>query len=91
MFDVEIEDNELEGLLEERLQLAAAAARYRQAKKEARAIIEARHDDAVNVEGENGGWVRVGRHRFLAKRTRRAAGEVTIGEGWNFKLEIEAI
>lgn len=89
IFDTTIEDQELESMLEEALRLEPDVKAYRKYKKDARALIEKKHEDAINVEGAHGGWVRVGRHRFRAKKSVREEGEVKIGAGFNFKLEIE--
>lgn len=91
MFDIEIESPSLEAKLEKLLELQEPKDEYRKLKKEIRQDVEREFAQAINVDGESGGWVRVGAYRFQAKAKERAAGEVRIGAGINFTLNVEAV
>lgn len=89
MFDLEVEDHDLERLLEEANRMKPMATAYRAAKKGARQRLEELYKNAINVVGEHDGWVRCGKYRFRAESKERKAGSVNIGAGFNFTLDIE--
>jgi hypothetical protein len=45
----------------------------------------------VNADGDGGGWVRVGRHRFRARAKAREEGSVKIGAGTDWSLDVEEL
>lgn len=91
LFDTTIEDPALEGLLERMVELEAPKKEYRTVRKDIRKALEERYADSINIDGENGGWVRIGRMRFRARSKPRAEGEVKIGAGINFSLDAEPL
>jgi len=96
MADIVLEDAQLEVWLEELLDNAEAAQKYREAGKGVKTRMLEDHHEACNSDddGVHSGYVRVGRFRFRPRYGTREAvtREVTYGAGKDWEpLEIERI
>lgn len=91
MFDTIIEDEEIERLISKCIENADATSSFRTDKRTARTLIEERFPDAVNLQGVNGGYVRVGAQRFQLKKKAKAAATRKQSAGHNYTFNFERL